>query len=64
MIVSVEDDGHLFALAALAKQLGFRYAIFREPDLENSLTAIALGPEARCLVRKLPLAFRENARAA
>lgn len=64
MIVSAEDEGHLFAIAALAKQLRFRYAIFREPDLENSLTAIALGPEARCLVKKLPLAFRESDRAA
>ena len=64
MIVSAEDEGHIFALAVLAKQMGFRYTIFRESDLKNSLTAIALGPEARCLVKKLPLAFRVSDRAA
>ena len=35
-----------------------RYTTFQEPDLGGSTTAIALGPEARCLVKKLPLAFR------
>lgn len=31
---------------------------FHEPDLNNQLTALALGPEARRLVRRFPLALR------
>lgn len=31
---------------------------FHEPDLNHQLTALALGPEARRLVRRFPLALR------
>lgn len=38
-----------------------RHTVFQEPDLGDSKTAIAFGPEAKCLVKKLPLAFRKAA---
>ena len=56
-MVSVGNEGSLFSIISLAKIAGIRYSFFKEPDLGNSLTAIALGPEGKRLVKKLPLAF-------
>jgi hypothetical protein len=48
------------ALEALAKKAEGRYiqvSRFREPDRNNELTAIALGPEGRRITSSLPLAL-------
>ena len=64
VILGTDDEAKLEALAASARALNIRHAVFAEPDLGNSKTAIAIGPEGRCLAKRLPLAFRENSRAA
>lgn len=37
---------------------GFPVAAFREPDLGNELTALALGPQGKCLTKRLQLALQ------
>lgn len=55
LVVPNED-----ALEALAREADRRCAVtrFREPDRNNELTAIALGPEGKRLVQNLPLTLR------
>lgn len=55
VLLEVKDEQALLALAAAAAHL--HVAINREPDLDNQLTAIALGAGAKRLVRHLPLAL-------
>jgi hypothetical protein len=64
VILGTDDETELEALAVSAQALNIRHAVFVEPDLGNSKTAIAIGPEGRCLAKRLPLAFREKAKAA
>jgi hypothetical protein len=47
-------------LLGRAKELGIVYSEFREPDYENSLTAICIEPgeKSKRLVKELKLAFR------
>ena len=57
VMLSVPDEDRLVSLQADAKGLEVSCAGFREPDLDDTLTAIALGPDARRLCRGLPLAL-------
>jgi hypothetical protein len=61
VLLAVENETALGRLLETASQHGVRCAAFREPDLRNSLTAVALepGPWARQLCRHLPLALGE-----
>jgi peptidyl-tRNA hydrolase len=54
VLLEVEDEAELVALAARAR---CAVSINREPDLGNEVTAIALAPSAKPLVRHLPLAL-------
>jgi peptidyl-tRNA hydrolase len=66
VIVAVPDEDALAALAAEAVEEGIARTIVREPDLENSITAVALQPgaEARRLCAQFPLALKEKPMAA
>lgn len=57
MLLEVESQDALQQLAQKAKEDGVPVSSFLEPDLGDELTAIALGPSGRQLVRRLPLAF-------
>lgn len=57
VLLETPDEAALAALVARAGERGVACAAFREPDLGDALTAIALAPEARPLVRRLPLAL-------
>lgn len=46
------------ATAVKAREAGMRLTIFREEDLGNELTAIALGPEARRITSSFPRALK------
>lgn len=61
VVVSVRDEQALAELAARAVEEGLARTLVREPDLDNSLTAVALQPgeEARRLCANYPLALRE-----
>lgn len=58
-LLSVSDEASLERLADKADDLDLKLSVFREPDLGNALTAIALepGPRSRKLCRNLPLAL-------
>lgn len=58
VLLEVDDQDALAGLLARALEAGVTAIPVYEPDLAGQLTAIALGPEARQLVRTLPLAFR------
>lgn len=41
-----------------AQRRGAMVSFFREPDIDNQLTAVAISGEAKALLRKLPLTMR------
>lgn len=63
VVVSVPDEAALASLAARAVEEGIIRVIWREPDIGNTITAVALQPseEARRLCSQFPLALREPA---
>jgi peptidyl-tRNA hydrolase len=63
VVVAVPDELALAELAARAGEEGLAASIVREPDLENTITAVALQPgdEARRLCANFPLALKEHA---
>lgn len=57
VLLEVPDERSLLDLADRARSSGAPVSVFHEPDIGNAPTALALGPNARHLVRHLPLAF-------
>ena len=59
--LSVTDEAELFELLAKAARKHIRCSIFREPDVDNQVTAIALEPGVHSseVCRHLPPALRE-----
>ena len=64
VIVSVPDEETLAQLAGTAVEEGIVRTIFREPDLENSITAVAFEPGdvARRMCAQLPCALKVKAK--
>ena len=58
--VSVPDEAALLELDARASAADLRHVVFREPDLGNEVTAVALAPgaTARRLCAQFPRALR------
>ena len=56
VVLQVPSEGALLALAERAH--GVPASVFREPDLGDQATAIAIGPAGSALVAQLPLALR------
>jgi len=59
--LSVQDEKSLKQLISKAKEKGIKVSVFREPDIENAITAIALEPSdaTRRITSSLPLALKE-----
>ena len=59
-LLSVPDEKELNALIERATAHDIRLSIFREPDIDNEITAIALapGPKSKKLCSGFPLALR------
>lgn len=57
-LLEVPNEAELTRLLERARLRGLPASGFREPDQENELTAIALGPRAKKICRGLPLALR------
>lgn len=59
-LLTVANESELIALIQRAEDMRVRFAIFKEPDYHNALTALALepGPRTRKLVAGLPLTLR------
>lgn len=54
-LLSVPDEMELEALARSAEAKWIEVSRFREPDRDNELTAIVLGPQGKRLVQRLSL---------
>lgn len=59
-LLSVQNEEELVRLLADANERGIETSVFREPDIDNQMTAIALspGPKSKKLCSRLPLALR------
>lgn len=59
--LSVENEDSLKNLIHKLQKANIKYSIFREPDLDNQITAIAIEPseKTRKLVSSLPLMLKE-----
>jgi len=66
VVVAVPDEESLADLATQAVEEGIARTIVREPDLDNTITAVALEPGAiaRRLCAEMPLALKGRAMAA
>jgi len=51
----MRDEAELIKLSLKAEKKGIAYSPFREPDLENSITALAIAPEGRRICKDLKL---------
>jgi len=56
-LLAAPDEEALTQLLERASWRGIPAVGFREPDLDNALTAVALAPAGKGLVRRLPLAL-------
>lgn len=61
VFVTVADENELSNLIEKAKSKEIKFSLFREPDIDNALTAITLEPceKTRKLCSNLKLAFKE-----
>ncbi len=61
-LLSVSNENELLTLIDLARENNLRFSIFREPDIDNQITAIALEPglQSKKLCSKLKLALKEK----
>lgn len=57
-LLAIPNEAALGVLLAAAKRRRCPVAAFNEPDRNNELTAIALGPQGKTLTRNLPLALQ------
>jgi len=57
VLLQVPNEKELLALKEKAN--GYPVSLFREPDVNDEATAIALGPEARPLTSNLPLLLKD-----
>ena len=57
VVLQVQNKEELARLAYDATVQGHRLSCFKEPDLDDELTAVALEPQAKMLVQRLPLAL-------
>jgi len=59
--LSVPDEEQLIDLVEKATSLGIECSIFREPDIDNQITAIAIAPglKSKKLCSNLKLALKE-----
>jgi peptidyl-tRNA hydrolase len=55
VVLQVPDEAALLRL--VERSAGVPFSVNREPDLDNQVTAVALAPSAKRLLRTLPLAL-------
>jgi len=57
VILAVRHEQDLTLLLERARLEGVEFSAFREPDLDDALTALAIAPRGKKLVSKIPLAL-------
>lgn len=60
VLLEAANESALTALVGRARDAGVSCAEFREPDMEDRLTALAVGPPGSVFVAQLPLALRDR----
>jgi len=60
-LLAVQNESELYSLIGQAKDLEINISVFREPDINNEITAIAIAPgiKSKELCSKLKLALRD-----
>jgi hypothetical protein len=60
--LEAKDEDHLKELIKIFKERMLLVTVFREPDLDNSITSIAVEPSSTTqkLTSKLPLLFKNK----
>lgn len=61
VVLQVPNEQCLLHLAQRAQDAGIEHSVFREPDYDNTATAVALEPAGARLVSSLPLLLRKAA---
>jgi len=63
--LAAKDEAELKAIVRKVEAEQLRYCIFREPDLNNRITAVAIEPSeaTQCIVSSIPLMLKERTRA-
>jgi len=58
--LSVSNEEDLLKLIEKCEKLNLKYTVFKEPDLDDSITAIAIEPSplTKKVVSHLPLLFK------
>ena len=64
-VLTVEDEQQLIKLITKAILFGIKHTVFREPDIDNQITAVAFEPseQAKKLTSSCPLLGKELAHA-
>ena len=59
-MLSVKTESELHDLSEQLNKSKTKHTVFKEPDIDDAVTALAIcpGPEVRKLCQKLPLAMR------
>lgn len=57
VLVNVPDEAALEQVRVRCRRTGIRHAAFREPDLGDVLTSVAIAPEGRSICRRFSLAL-------
>jgi hypothetical protein len=60
VLLQVPNEECLKHLASRAEDAGVDHSVFREPDFDDTVTAVAIEPAGARLVSSLPLALRAN----
>lgn len=58
--LSARDEEHLEDLIFKAELKDIKISIFREPDIDNQITAVTFEPSASKLLSNLPLAMKDE----
>ena len=61
VLLEADDEKALYALSLRARTEGISHAVFREPDFDDTITGVAIGPEGAHLVSNLRLTLRDAA---
>lgn len=62
VILSLKNEKQLELLIRRCEDLNLKFTIFREPDIDNEITALAIEPSlvTQKLVSKIPLLFKSK----
>jgi len=61
-LLAARDESELLEIIQKADMYNIKYSVFKEPDVDNAITAIALSPgeKSKRLCSRLPLALKEK----